>query len=117
MDAIINSLPHSAGWSMRLDAGTPPYDEHAKIPAGHIEMTVLAVDGDEYAIGIVFGAEDGAGRVLRQPFDPEGWASNPGCSWSSGLAAFNFDEAWRIVVLLAEILQVSHLEISYGLGM
>jgi hypothetical protein len=102
---------------MRIDAATPPYDDQVIVPAGHIELTMFSADGDEYAIGIVFGAEDEEGRVLRQPFDPEEWSSNPNCPWSSGLFAFNFDEAWRIVVLLAESMKISSLEICYGLGM
>jgi hypothetical protein len=117
VDAIIASLPHATGWAMRLDAATPPYPENVSVPAGHFEITLFTTQGDEYPIGLVFGAQDDAGRVLRQPFDAKAWSSNPGCSWSSELMAFNFDEAWRIVVLLAQRLQISSLDICYGLGM
>ena len=67
-------------------------------------------------MGLVFGATDDAGQVLRQPFDAINWANNPENPWSAGIAMFNFDEAWRVVVLLAEKLDVQRIEISYGMG-
>lgn len=117
VESIIRALPTRTNWGMCIDAATPPYERKEQLPAGHIEIT-LFVDGHvELPIGIVFGATGEAGRVLRQPFDPESWAANPYYSWSSGLVAINFDEAWRIVTLLAVKLHVMKIEICYGLGM
>lgn len=115
--AIISTLPVLNNWSMHISAGTPPYESNVNLPAGHIELTLIDPEEIEYTIGLVFAATDDAGQVLRQPFDSVNWANNPGNPWSAGIAMFNFDEAWRVVVLLVETLDVKHIEISYGMGM
>lgn len=117
VNAIMAALPEPRHLSLHISASTPPYESNANLPAGHIELTVIDPEEVEYAIGLVFGATNDEGQALRQPFDAVNWANNPKNPWSAGIAMFNFDEAWRVVVLLAEKLDVERIEISYGMGM
>ena len=64
-----------------------------------------------------FGVADENGLIEREPFSKKRWLANPSCLWDAGVVAINFDEAWRIVVLLASKLRVASIEVSYGLGM
>ncbi len=117
VNAIMAALPVPSHWGLHISASTPPYESNTNLPAGHIELTLIDPEEVEYAIGLVFGTTDDEGQVLRQPFDAMNWANNPKNPWSAGIAMFNFDEAWRVVVLLAEKLDVERIEISYGMGM
>jgi hypothetical protein len=115
---ILGVIPRQTGSRLHVNAGTPPYAPGARTPRGHIEVTLTPEpDGPEYSFGIVFGATNDAGRILRRPFNAEAWLANPTYPWSSGIAAFNFDEAWRIVVLLAHETRATRVELGYGLGM
>lgn len=113
---IISALPALNHWCLHISASTPRYERNKHLPSGHIELTLIDQKETGYSIGLVFGATDDAGQVIRQPFDAKNWVNNPGNPWSGGIAAINFDEAWRVVVLLAEKLQVKRIEISYGMG-
>ncbi|MDD5280710.1 MULTISPECIES: hypothetical protein [Acidithiobacillus] len=74
--SILSVLPQQ-NWTMDISAGTPPYENDAHIPAGHIERTLIDPKHTEYTIGIIFGAKDEHGHRLRQPFDSERWTNNP----------------------------------------
>lgn len=113
--SITNALDFLSGGTLRISAATPPYAIQTQAPDGHIEISLMA-PGIEHTMGIMFGAKDDAGRTIRQPFDADGWLSDPFNPWATGLAAYNFDEAWRIIVLLASELKVRRIEIGYGLG-
>lgn len=119
VEAIVGVLPGYRLCRMHISAATPPYvaDDASPVPDGHVEIVLFGHRLEEKSIGIIFGAKNEAGRVLRTPFDTEAWRADPRNPWASGIAAFNFDEAWRIVVLLAAEIEASGIEISYGLGM
>lgn len=119
VEAIVGVLPGYRRCRMHISAATPPYaaDDASLVPDGHVEIVLFGHPLEEKSIGIIFGARGEADRVMRTPFDADAWRTDPRNPWASGIAAFNFDEAWRIVVLLATEIEASGIEISYGLGM
>lgn len=113
---IFRALPDEAEWCMSIGGGTPPYAGNQEIPAGHLEIELSAPGRNSYCIGLIFGVRDDAGLPIRQPFSVDEWLPESFNPWADGLVAVNFDEAWRIVVLLAKRLGPAHLMIDYGLG-
>ena len=54
------------------------------------------------------------GLSLRAGFDATASLRDPHNPHASGIYAVNFDEAWRIVCLVAHYLEAHSLTLSYG---
>ncbi len=93
-----------------LRAYTPPFE--APLPDGFLELCFG--DRKKYSIGLTFGSFESLPPFDRSDFNAEQWRSAPEDPFSSALLAASFDEAWRIVCLVAKLLAVERITIAYG---
>src|ERR1041385_1610370 len=110
---IAEALDAYRGGTLDVGGYTPPYNE-GHYPAGFIAITFLADGLPERVVGVVFGQKAERGRLLRAGFDATASLRDPHNPHASGIYAVNFDEAWRIVCLVAHYLEAHSLTLSYG---
>lgn len=111
--SIAEALSAYRGATLDVGGYTPPYNE-GYFPAGFIALSFLAEGLDEHVVGIEFGQRDESGDLLREGFNPAASLRDQHNPHSAGIYAVNFDEAWRIVCLVARRLRVSRVTLSYG---
>lgn len=98
--------------TMEINVYTPPYDS-STTPDGFIRICFWNDQKDYKQIGIGFGQSE-IEKEFRTQFNREQWLKYPDDPHTSGIFASNFDEAWRIVCILGEILKVKEVRLSYG---
>lgn len=101
------------GATLDVGAYTPPYDA-GFTPGGFLTLTFLSGDLPEACVGIEFGQKDEAGQPLREDFNLEGWHADQRNPHAAGIYAINFDEAWRIVCIVATYIEAQRVTLSYG---
>ena len=110
---IAEALNAYMGGTLNVGGFTPPYNE-GHYPAGFISIAFLVAGLPEHVVGIEFGQKDEEGRPLRAGFKAVASLRDPHNPHASGVYAINFDEAWRIVCLVARYVKAHNITLSYG---
>lgn len=101
---------------------TPPWSTGSEAQ-GYLEIVLSKGPGMDaggfptlVTIGITFGATELIDGILplRQGFNTSAWKSDNYNSFSSGIVAVNFDEAWRIVCLTAFKMNIQTVRLGYN---
>lgn len=110
---IAKAMNAYRGRALNVGGYTPPYNE-GYYPAGFLTLTFLAADLPERVVGIEFGQKNEDGQPLREEFDATTNLRDPYNPHAGSVYAINFDEAWRIVCLVAQYLEAQKVTLSYG---
>jgi hypothetical protein len=115
---VAEATAHYRGCVLVIGCYTPPYNPplatEAACGGGFLTLDLLAADRPPACVGIEFGRADTQGAVVRAGFDRAEWQTDPSNPLYAGIYAANFDEAWRIVCLLARLLKPREVTLRYG---
>lgn len=112
-EEIVAALSEYREAAMQINVYTPPYAED-DFPDGFIRLIFFKENLKTAQIGLEFGQTDENDLVAHYEFDRRAWENTPDDPHSSGINAVKFDEAWRIICLVARDLKILHISISYG---
>jgi len=102
------------GCVLDVNSHQPPYPPGDEVPSGHLVLSLYAPAVSEVAIGIRWGLHEKGGGPKRSEFDPDAWLRDPTQPWWTHLVTASFDEAWRVVCLVAQALDAGAVSISHG---